>query len=331
MRNDGGAGYKARFAGRVILMMPNHERVLVTGINGFTGHYVRETLERIGYVVHGSVRPSESTSPFRHAVELLDSRRLREIVEIVKPTYVIHLAAVAFVSHDAPDEIYQTNIVGTRNLLSTLAASQHAGQIRGILLASSANIYGNADVEFIDEEQRPKPINDYAVSKLAMEHVAALWSDRLPITVLRPFNYTGVGQSVKFLIPKIVDAFASSAPSLRLGNLHVSRDFLDVRDVAEAYAKLMTLSPRTTINICSGHSTPLHSVLDIAESISGHKLEIVSAAELARTFEVHVLRGNATRLLQFIPDWKPRPLRDTLEWMFSVSAIKRPGSSFWTN
>ena len=304
-------------------MQSDRERVLVTGINGFTGHYVREALEQCGFEVHGTVRPGEPTSAFTHAVELLDWSRLREVVEFVKPVYVIHLAGVAFVAHDASDEIYKTNIIGTRNLLGALAEFGLMSEIRTVILVSSANVYGNADVEFIDEEQCPKPLNDYAVSKLAMEYIAALWSSRLPINIVRPFNYTGVGQSVNFLVPKIVDAYARNAPYLELGNLYVSHDFLDVRDVAAVYVKLMMMSPGTTLNICSGNATSLQEVIEIAESVSGHQLTVASAPALARASEVHVLRGDVTRLQRFIPNWNPRPLRDTIEWMYAFSRKRR--------
>jgi nucleoside-diphosphate-sugar epimerase len=298
-------------------MNAKHDRVLVTGLSGFTGHHLIEALERVGYQVFGTVRSGEPTSTGRYVADLRDPTALIQVIEVVRPRHVIHLAAESFVAHGKVDDIYLTNIVGTRNLLSALSASTVASSLGTVLLISSANIYGNSEAELLDENQPSRPANDYAVSKFAMEQMAALWADRLPITMVRPFNYTGVGQSSKFLIPKIVDAFARRELKLELGNLDVYRDFSDVRDVVEVYARLLALSPRTTLNVCSEEAHSLRDILAITSSLSGHSLDIHVNPQFVRDNEVRLLRGSAARLRGFMPEWRPRPLRDTLAWMLA--------------
>jgi nucleoside-diphosphate-sugar epimerase len=242
------------------------------------------------------------------------------IINTVKPRHVIHLAAVSFVAHDDVEDIYRTNIVGTRNLLSALASSNVASSIGAVLLVSSANIYGNAKAEMLDEQHPPCPANDYAVSKLAMEHMAALWADRLPITLVRPFNYTGVGQSRQFLIPKIIDAFARRVPMLELGNLDVFRDISDVRDVVEAYVRLLAISPCQILNVCSEQVYSLRNILELTNTLTGHSLDVQINPQFVRANEIHLLRGSSAQLRKLMSDWQPRPLLDTLNWMLANAA-----------
>jgi nucleoside-diphosphate-sugar epimerase len=300
-------------------MGAHRSRVLVTGMNGFTGVHLKAALTQAGYEVHGTVRAGEVADATHHVAELSDLVALRAVIERVAPRHVVHLAAVSFVAHDDVEAIYKTNIVGTRNLLHALADSSHVGSALGtVLLASSANVYGNAVADPIGEEEPLHPANDYAVSKFAMEQMAALWAQELPITMVRPFNYTGVGQSRKFLIPKIVEAFASQAETIELGNLDVHRDFLDVRDVVEAYVRLLEISPRGTFNVCSERAYSLRETIDMVSELSGHQLEIRVEPQFVRANEVKVLRGSAGRLKALMPDWQPRPLRETLCWMLTA-------------
>jgi GDP-6-deoxy-D-talose 4-dehydrogenase len=297
-------------------MTASSQRVLVTGLNGFTGLHLSEALASAGYEVHGTIRADEVPDETHHIADLSDSERLHSVIMQVRPRHVIHLAAVSFVGHGDVEEIYRTNIVGTSNLLKALSAANAGGlNLKTALLASSANVYGNTGVDPITEDQPPHPANDYAVSKAAMEQMAALWSASVPITIVRPFNYTGLGQSKQFLLPKIVDAFARKAPVLELGNIDVARDFSDVRDVVAAYCGLLEASPRQTLNICSGHAHSLREILTMTSELSGHSPEIKINPDFVRANEVRRLRGSAARLRTALPGWNARPIRETLAWM----------------
>jgi nucleoside-diphosphate-sugar epimerase len=139
-----------------------------------------------------------------------------------------------------------------------------------VLIASSANVYGNV-AGILGESQPAAPVNHYAVSKLAMEHMVHTWFDRLPIVITRPFNYTGIGQSQQFLVPKIVDHFVRRAAMIELGNLDVERDFSDVRFVARAYRGLLEYDcAGQTVNICSGRPYTLRWILQMMQTISGY-------------------------------------------------------------
>jgi GDP-6-deoxy-D-talose 4-dehydrogenase len=301
-------------------MKASAQRVLVTGLNGFTGLHLSDALESAGYEVHGTIRADEVPDETHHVADLSDTERLHTVIMQVRPRHVIHLAAVSFVGHGDVEEIYRTNIVGTSNLLKALSAANAGGlDLKTALLASSANVYGNTEVDPITEDQPTHPANDYAVSKAAMEQMAALWSELVPITIVRPFNYTGVGQSKQFLLPKIVDAYARKAPVLELGNIDVERDFSDVRDVVAAYCGLLEASPRGTLNICSGNAHSLREILAMVGELSGHAPEIKINPHFVRFNEVRRLRGSTDRLRIALPSWSTRPIRETLGWMLDKS------------
>ncbi|HVI53958.1 MAG TPA: NAD-dependent epimerase/dehydratase family protein [Luteibacter sp.] len=293
-------------------------RVLVTGHKGFTGHYVAAALRAAGYEVLGLVeQPKDLDSP---SVNLLDRAAVAQSVADARPDAVIHLAAIAFVAHGDADEMYRTNVVGTRHLMESLAALSTAP--RAVLLASSANVYGNSDVELLSESVEPSPANDYAVSKLAMEYMAKLWSDRLPIVLARPFNYTGVGQADNFLLPKIVSHFQRGERVIELGNIDVARDFQDVRFVADAYVRLLSANAAgQTVNLCSGTSVSLMQVIGMMQEIAGYEIEVRVNPAFVRGNEVARLTGDNRRLQSLVGPLDIIPLRTTLEWMFASRKI----------
>lgn len=286
---------------------------LVTGADGFTGTYVVSALQRAGYRVHGWVH-RDATGPDTSAVDLLDRAAVAASVQALQPDVVVHLAAISFVAHGDAGDIYGVNVVGSRNLLDALASI--ATPPEKVVLVSSANIYGNVGGT-IAEDTPASPQNDYAVSKIAMEYMARLWQEKLPITVVRPFNYTGVGQSEKFLLPKIVSHFYRRAEVMELGNLDVSRDFYDVRCVAQAYVRLIAASDvRDVYNVCSGEEHTLRQVIEMMQRISGHSLEVRVNPAFVRANEVKTLRGDNRKLLSKIGPLPQFSLEDTLTWMY---------------
>ncbi|MBV7537210.1 GDP-mannose 4,6-dehydratase [Duganella sp. sic0402] len=294
------------------------KRALITGLSGFTGHYAAQELRAAGYQVFGTITPGHAPGEGEFAVDLLDRAGLAEVIRQVQPDVVAHLAAIAFVAHGDVEQIYRVNVVGTRNLLEALASSEKKPS--AVLLASSANIYGNTDVGVIHEDVPAAPANDYAVSKLAMEYMARLWQDKLPLIFVRPFNYTGVGQADNFLLPKIVTHFRRKAADIELGNLHVWRDFSDVRMVAQSYRKLLAAPAAVggTFNICSGHAYSLGEALDMMADIAGYKINVHVNPAFVRANEVVRLVGDNRRLAVATGPLDTVPLADTLRWMYAA-------------
>jgi nucleoside-diphosphate-sugar epimerase len=292
-------------------------RALITGIEGFTGHHLAQTLRDAGYEVFGTCHGAAPAGPNVHPCDLRDAAQVARVVDSVRPEVVVHLAAISFVAHGKVEDIYLANVVGTRHLLEALARLN--GGVHKVVLASSANIYGNSEAKVLDESVPPAPANDYAVSKLAMEYMARLWADRLPLTLVRPFNYTGVGQSERFLLPKIVSHFRRHEAVIELGNLDVVRDFSDVRMVVECYRRLLAPNaPTGTFNVCSGVGHSLQDVLALMHQLTGHDIEVRVNPAFVRANEVHTLIGSRARLDAAIGVVPSIPLADTLRWMLQA-------------
>ncbi|MCX8085821.1 MAG: GDP-mannose 4,6-dehydratase [Rhodocyclaceae bacterium] len=286
-------------------------RVLITGCGGFTGRYLQAELAAQGHEVVGL------------KADLTDAAALAAEMQAVQPDWVVHLAGIAFVGHGEPNDFYRVNLMGTRNLLAALAACGKRPEC--VLLASSANVYGNAAEGMLGEDTPPNPANDYAVSKLAMEYMARTFLDRLPVVIARPFNYTGPGQPNNFVIPKLVDHFARRAPVVELGNLDVAREFNDVRMVCQAYALLLKHGKAGELyNVCTGRPYTLQQVMEVLAALTGHRLEVRVNPAFVRANEVKTLCGNPSRLQRMavekgvaLPQFG---LEETLRWMLAESA-----------
>ncbi len=290
------------------------KRVLVTGSEGFTGRYVCDEFARAGWEVWGAGLQPQPDRPHYLQIDLLKPETLTRIVDEAAPDVVVHLAASAFVAEDDVTTFYGINLLGTRHLLEALSHGPTPPTCT--ILASSANVYGNTSLEVLDEASATHPANDYAVSKLAMEYLAKTYMNKLGIVITRPFNYTGVGQEQRYLIPKIVAHFKARAAHIELGNTDVARDFSDVRDVARFYRLLAEARPcGETFNLCSGEATALEACISMASEITGHNIEVRVNPDFVRENEIKTLRGSRTKLDAAIGRERRHGIRETLEWM----------------
>ena len=276
--------------------------ILISGAHGFTGRHLITMARARGYAVHA----------LRADLMRLDD--LRNEVAQVNPDFVVHLAGVSFVGHAEIDAFYRINVLGSLHLLDALASLDTKPQ--SILMASSANVYGNCAESPITETQSPAPVNHYAASKLVMEHMARTRLDGLPVFFTRPFNYTGAGQSPDFLIPKLVQHFAGHSAVVELGNMDVEREFNDVRFVCDAYLRLLQrAAPGETYNVSTGRTYSLREVLALLTDLTGHPVEARVNPAFVRPHEISRLCGDSTKLLNCIGNVDRFDLRDTLDWM----------------
>jgi GDP-4-dehydro-6-deoxy-D-mannose reductase len=233
-------------------------KLLLTGSDGFVGSLLKRE------------RPCVSLIDDGGNVDLRDADRLRHAVARIAPDAVIHLAAQTFVpeSFARPRETYEINFFGTLNLLEALNAADFAGRF---LFVGSGDSYGLVapDELPIDEAQPLRPRSPYAVSKAAAEALCYQWSqsEAFAIVMTRSFNHIGPGQSERFVVSdfarQVVEIRKGLRPPLiRTGDIDVTRDFTDVRDVVEAYLLLLEQGRRgEDYNVCSGSEQSIRDVL----------------------------------------------------------------------
>ena len=291
------------------------KRILITGESGFTGKHLASFLaHNHDCEVFGLV---DRVSNPQQKVDLLDFKALSELIKCEQPTHVVHLAAISYLSEEKISETYNVNVVGTSNLLSLL--SQYAKGIEKIIVASSASVYGYSNSRVaLKETAALGPCNHYGMSKRCMELMIDLFKQKLPIDIVRPFNYTGVGQSDKFIVPKIVNAYKNKAAQLSLGNVNVERDFSDVRSVIYSLSKLLFNNTSGGVyNISSGKAITLLDIIRLCERLSEHSLNLTTNSELFRSNELEFLAGDSEKLTSVIGNFQLHSFEQTINWMLT--------------
>ncbi|MBK4784672.1 MAG: NAD-dependent epimerase/dehydratase family protein [Pantoea sp. Pent] len=271
------------------------QRVLVTGGSGFIGRYLMAELKSYGATVLGTCVGNPASDDFV-SVTLFDRKKLTEIIEEFQPTWIVHLAVIALVTHGNVEQIYAVNVLGTENLFNAVMDAKI--QPPTMLLASTAVVYGNQSEEYLSENLPCNPTNHYSYSKMIMEMHAKSFSDKLKVHIVRPFNVIGTGQAESFLVPKIVKHFREKRELLQLGNIDSVRDYVEAKGCATMIAQLMAKQHRDpfTLNLCTGRGWSGHDVLDTLTEISGFRPRIEIVNNYVRSNEVWRLVGNPEQL-----------------------------------
>jgi len=290
------------------------KKILITGIDSFTGVHLSSYLKNNGYDVYGTSLFKSGKN--KYICDITKKDDIVNVVKSVRPDYLIHLSGISFAAHGNNEDFYSVNTIGTINILDAIVELDLKPQ--KIILASSATIYGNQGVEILDESLCPKPANHYGASKYAMECLAQNYFAKLPIIITRPFNYTGVGQAEYFLIPKVVKHFKEKKKVIELGNLDVSREFNDVSFVCEIYKRLLEVDiSGEVVNIASNKGIKLLDVVDMMNKIAKYNIEVKVNPEFVRKGEIKSLTGSSEKLFDIIGKVKQRDFKNILEDMYN--------------
>ncbi|MDQ6858954.1 MAG: GDP-mannose 4,6-dehydratase [Chloroflexota bacterium] len=314
-------------------------RVLLTGITGFIGSHLAERLVADGLEVHGIVfepppHPNLAAIASKvtiHKADLSDPASLRAAVSDARPDAVVHLAGQAIPSQAQRDAggTVKVNVIGTANILAAMEGAEGAH----LVYASSADVYGLPESVPVTEDAPLRPTNVYAASKAAAEAIVREFGDRggHPTVILRPANTNGPRQhpdlAASGFAKQIAEAEAGLAePVIRHGRLDAQRDFVDVRDIAAAYAAAIALEPdRTeTYNVGSGDAVSVERILQTLVGLARVTVRTELDPARVRAGDPSALSLDASRF-RARTGWSPkialdRSLEDLLDHWRSVTA-----------
>jgi len=301
---------------------------LITGATGFAGSHLLDRFADHAPLVAWHRPEGQGPDPQRHIdwrpVDLLDARAVAAALADAAPSWIFHLAGAPQVDTSWRRSVphLETNVMGTHHLLE---AVRRLDQPCRVLVVSSALVYQMGD-EPIDEHAPLVPSNPYGLSKLAQDQLAlrSADEDQLDVMVARPFNHAGPRQAPAFAVASFARQIARieaglDPPEIHVGNLDARRDMTDVRDVVEAYDRLMDGGARgRAYNICSGRAWRIGDLLEELLQHARVPVSIVVDPTRMRPNDVPVLQGDATRIRTEV-GWAPaidveRMLSDTLEW-----------------
>ncbi|WP_295421174.1 GDP-mannose 4,6-dehydratase [Sulfurovum sp.] len=290
------------------------KKVLITGIDSFTGKHLSGYLEKSGFDVYGTSLFSSADKKYQ--CDITEKDQIMDVLKTVTPEYLIHLSGISFAAHGNNEDFYRVNTIGTINILDAFIALK-IKPVK-IVLASSATVYGNQGLEVLDESLCPKPANHYGASKYAMECLASGYFDKLPLIITRPFNYTGAGQAEHFLIPKIVSHYKEKKQTIELGNLYVGREFNDIQFVCEIYQRLLEAKTSgEVVNIASNHGIKLLDVIEMMNTLAGYEIEVKVNPAFVRANEIKSLTGSTKKLEQIVGAFSIPEFRSTLLDMYN--------------
>lgn len=270
----------------------------------------------------------ESIDPTRrYCLDIMDGPGLSRAIAEVQPEVVANLSSFSSVRDSWLDPVacHNINYLGTLNLCAALAETVPGAKL---LHVSSLEVYGGDDAprRSYREKDPINPLSPYAVSKAASELIVRQYgvSHGLRYVIVRPSNHTGPGRSERFVLSgwakQLVEIRRGLRPPvINVGNLDVERGFMDVRDVAKVYARLLLREPPTgcILNVCPDRSSPLGEILTDLIDMAGVNVTVEPLTSSLRPVDRRYLHGS-NRNLAMLTGWKAHiPLERTLRDLLS--------------
>ena len=311
--------------------------ILVTGGTGGLGFHILSSLSGTNHDLYSF--SDEQPQPWQKVEgvqylngDLLNFKHMQEVIQYVQPTHIYHLASQSSVglSYKKPYETLNINLLGTQNLLETVRQNCPRAKV---MLLSSSEIYGRTDHQLTylhKETDAPNPLTPYATSKACMELLGNQFKNAygLHVVFVRPFHFTGPHHSRRFVIPSITYQlvkikYYGTEPTIYSGSLDISRDVIDVRDVARGMIQLLNQSePGEVYNLCCGKSYTFRELTEMLVDIAGVSVDFRFDPGYERSNDIPLLIGNPEKAMSM--GWKPMiSVEDSLTDLFNEMVLRR--------
>ncbi|MFC2093011.1 NAD-dependent 4,6-dehydratase LegB [Bacteroidota bacterium] len=318
------------------------KRILVTGAGGFIGSHLVEQCVEMGYNVRAFIRYNSrnnwgwlETSEYKNDIEIIsgDIRDFDSVKNALKNTdTVFHLAALIGIpySYISPLAYIRTNVEGTYNVLQ--AAKEL--NVENVIITSTSETYGTAQYVPIDEKHPMVGQSPYSASKIAADQFAISFhrSFNVPIKIVRPFNTYGPRQSARAIVPTIITQILSGRKTIKLGNLHPTRDLTFVKDTISGFLKIAKSNKLIgeITNIGMNEEIPINNLAIMIANLMNTEIQFTSESEKIRpeNSEVKQLRCDNTKILKNT-NWKAKytieeGIKETIKFLEENISIYKP-------
>jgi len=300
--------------------------ILITGISGFVGGHFTQFLmnKQSGYAIHGVSRSKPDWDFIQnrdavldivtfHQCDLLDSKKINEIIGEIRPDYILHLASFSSVAQSWREPL-ASFLNNTNAFLNIAEAARIQAVDTKILSIGSSEEYGivkESDLP-LTEKKHVAPANPYAVARVSEENLAQIYANgfHLNICCTRSFNHIGPGQSDQFVVSSLARQFAEIAihhkkPVIKIGAGSIIRDFIDIDDVIRAYDAILEKGERGEVyNVCSGRGYSILDIVNVLSELTHIPVVVEQNQTLLRPIDNPVLIGSYDKLND-ATGWKP--------------------------
>lgn len=270
--------------------MKNVNKIIVTGSEGFIGSHLVEKLIENGNEVTAIIKYNFNNSIGN--LNYLDKKKLDKInflfcdltdKESMNSAFknadmIFNLAALIGIpySYQAPRSYINTNLLGLLNILEL----SRENNLKKVIHLSTSEVYGNAQTSKIDENHRLNAQSPYSASKIAADHLALSYfrSFNLPVSIARPFNTFGPRQSLRAIIPTIINQIINQNKQISLGNIYPKRDLTYVEDTVLGIMSVGFSENKKTdgevFNLGTGYSISIGDLANLIGKIMGQNILI---------------------------------------------------------